>query len=109
MRRLISIVSALKINEVLSLDFLAYQPKYFIFIFLIMIQYLVVLREWLYTQTHPSYQPRRERVKDVTYLQLYITKGDKKKMTFVKASDHLLNSRCHTWLHRKPFNIKNRK
>ena len=79
MRRLISIVSALKINEVLSLDFLAYQPKYFIFIFLIMIQYLVVLREWLYTQTHPSYQPRRERVKDVTYLQLYITRGVKRK------------------------------
>ena len=37
--------------------------------------------------------------------------GDKKKMTFVKASDHLLNSRFHAWLCRQPFlvNIKKQK
>jgi len=52
--------------------------------------------------THPSYQRRCERVNDVTYLQSYITMGDKKKMTFVKASDHLLNSRFHAWLRRQP-------
>ena len=44
-----------------------------------------------------------ESVNDVTYLQRYITMGDKKKMIFVKASDHLLNFRFHAWLRRQPF------
>ena len=53
---------------------------------------------------NPSpYERRRESVNDVTYLQSYITMGDKKKMTFVKASDHLLNSRFHAWPGRQPF------